>query len=202
MAPHPTPPHPDTRTHCAALAAQLETLRGMTARARWELEARLYDRRLLQVVWLLVLVLTVCCCWLSYPPTPLPTLAPVGGWVDVRFALPQVLVCGADLAMPAYPYTAFARCCCRLCPVRVLLLLPWLLPLAMPAPLSPPSPPFLPEQERLAYLQRVREQGDVAEMVFAVQSDLLRNLGNMTNRWVGRRVDTQLRRRRRGRLPN
>ena len=36
-------------------------------------------------------------------------------------------------------------------------------------------------QDRLAYLRRVREGGDVAEVMFAVRSDLLRNLGNMTN---------------------
>ena len=42
-------------------------------------------------------------------------------------------------------------------------------------------------QERLAHLQRVRAGGDVAEVMIAVRSDLLRNLGNMTNRcgcWV------------------
>ncbi len=42
-------------------------------------------------------------------------------------------------------------------------------------------------QERLAYLRRVRERGDVVDMMFAVRADLLRNLGNMTNRWVGAR---------------
>lgn len=42
-------------------------------------------------------------------------------------------------------------------------------------------------QERLAYLRRVRERGDVVDMMFAVRADLLRNLGNMTNRWGGAR---------------
>jgi hypothetical protein len=36
-------------------------------------------------------------------------------------------------------------------------------------------------QERLQYLRRVRQQGNVDEVMFAVRSDLLRNLGNMTN---------------------
>jgi hypothetical protein len=39
-----------------------------------------------------------------------------------------------------------------------------------------------PRQERLAYLRRVHASGDVAEVAFAVRADLLRNLGNMTNR--------------------
>lgn len=38
-------------------------------------------------------------------------------------------------------------------------------------------------QERLQYLRRVRQGGDVVEVMFAVRSDLLRNLGNMTSRW-------------------
>ena len=42
-------------------------------------------------------------------------------------------------------------------------------------------------QERLAYLKRVRSEGDVVEVMFAVRADLLRNLANMTSRWVGRR---------------
>ncbi|KAL4441473.1 hypothetical protein ABPG77_001977 [Micractinium sp. CCAP 211/92] len=36
-------------------------------------------------------------------------------------------------------------------------------------------------QERLQYLRRVRQGGDVFEVMFAVRSDLLRNLGNMTS---------------------
>lgn len=36
-------------------------------------------------------------------------------------------------------------------------------------------------QERLQYLRRVRQNGDVNEVMFAVRSDLIRNLGNMTN---------------------
>jgi hypothetical protein len=44
-----------------------------------------------------------------------------------------------------------------------------------------PLPP--PVQERLAHLRRVRGVGDVNEVMFAVRADLIRNLGNMTNRW-------------------
>ena len=36
--------------------------------------------------------------------------------------------------------------------------------------------------QRLKHLREVRERGDVAEMMFAVRADLLRNLGNMCNR--------------------
>ena len=35
---------------------------------------------------------------------------------------------------------------------------------------------------RLRGLERVRGRGDVGEVMFAVRSDLVRNLGNMTNR--------------------
>ena len=37
-------------------------------------------------------------------------------------------------------------------------------------------------QQRLRHLQHVRGSGKVADMIFAVRADLLRNLGNMTNR--------------------
>ena len=37
--------------------------------------------------------------------------------------------------------------------------------------------------ERLGHLRRVRQGGKIQEMMFAVRMDLLRNLGNMTNRW-------------------
>lgn len=50
------------------------------------------------------------------------------------------------------------------------------LPGCRPRPLLPPV------QERLQYLRRVRQGGDVFEVMFAVRSDLLRNLGNMTSR--------------------
>ncbi len=36
--------------------------------------------------------------------------------------------------------------------------------------------------QRLRHLREVRQRGDVAEMMFAVRADLLRNLGNMCNR--------------------
>ena len=36
--------------------------------------------------------------------------------------------------------------------------------------------------QRLRHLKAVRARGDVSEMMFAVRADLLRNLGNMTNR--------------------
>ena len=36
-------------------------------------------------------------------------------------------------------------------------------------------------QQRLRVLQAVRERGDPSEMMFALRSDLLRNLGNMAN---------------------
>ena len=39
-------------------------------------------------------------------------------------------------------------------------------------------------EERLQHLRVVRQQGDVHEMHVAVRADLLRNLGNMTNRWA------------------
>ena len=39
-------------------------------------------------------------------------------------------------------------------------------------------------QQRLRHLQHVRGSGKVADMIFAVRADLLRNLGNMTNRWA------------------
>lgn len=55
---------------------------------------------------------------------------------------------------------------------------------ALPAPPCCLAPtPLL--QERLAYLRRVRAAGDVWEIAFAVRSDLIRNLANMTNRWGG-----------------
>lgn len=38
--------------------------------------------------------------------------------------------------------------------------------------------------QRLRHLKAVRARGNVSEMMFAVRADLLRNLGNMTNRWV------------------
>ena len=37
-------------------------------------------------------------------------------------------------------------------------------------------------EERLKHLREVRERGHISEMMFAVRADLLRNLGNMTNR--------------------
>ena len=37
-------------------------------------------------------------------------------------------------------------------------------------------------QQRLQHLQHVRGSGKVVDMIFAVRADLLRNLGNMTNR--------------------
>ena len=43
-------------------------------------------------------------------------------------------------------------------------------------------------QDRVQYLQRVRKRGDVTEVMFALRADLLRNLGNMTNRWGGLRL--------------
>jgi len=39
-------------------------------------------------------------------------------------------------------------------------------------------------EERLKHLREVRERGQISEMMFAVRADLLRNLGNMTNRSV------------------
>lgn len=39
-------------------------------------------------------------------------------------------------------------------------------------------------EERLKHLKEVRERGQISEMMFAVRADLLRNLGNMTNRQV------------------
>ena len=50
-----------------------------------------------------------------------------------------------------------------------------------PCKLAPRDHTLARTQERLAYLRRVRARGDVAEMMFAMRSDLLRNLGNMTN---------------------
>lgn len=47
-------------------------------------------------------------------------------------------------------------------------------------------------QERRAYLQRVRERGEVVEVMFALRADLLRNLGNMTNRRVEQFVNALL----------
>jgi hypothetical protein len=38
-------------------------------------------------------------------------------------------------------------------------------------------------EERLRHLRQVRAGGRISEMMFAVRADLLRNLGNMTNRW-------------------
>lgn len=38
-------------------------------------------------------------------------------------------------------------------------------------------------ESRLSHLRRVRREGKVHEMVFAVRMDLIRNLGNMANRW-------------------
>ena len=43
-------------------------------------------------------------------------------------------------------------------------------------------------QQRLRHLKQVRQSGKVADMIFAVRADLLRNLGNMTNRCVRRLV--------------
>ena len=37
-------------------------------------------------------------------------------------------------------------------------------------------------EQRLRHLQHVRRSGKVSDMIFAVRADLLRNLGNMTNR--------------------
>ncbi|QDZ17736.1 triacylglycerol lipase [Chloropicon primus] len=37
-------------------------------------------------------------------------------------------------------------------------------------------------QARLAHLLKIREKGDVAEMVYALRTDMLRNLGNMSNK--------------------
>ena len=37
-------------------------------------------------------------------------------------------------------------------------------------------------EERLRHLRQVRAAGDVHEIMFAVRADLMRNLGNMTNR--------------------
>ena len=39
-------------------------------------------------------------------------------------------------------------------------------------------------EERLKHLREVRERGHISEMMFAVRADLLRNLGNMTNRYM------------------
>ena len=39
-------------------------------------------------------------------------------------------------------------------------------------------------EERLRHLRAVRKGGKTADMMFAVRSDLLRNLGNMANRYV------------------
>ncbi len=39
-------------------------------------------------------------------------------------------------------------------------------------------------EERLRHLRAVRKGGKIADMMFAVRSDLLRNLGNMANRYV------------------
>ncbi len=45
-------------------------------------------------------------------------------------------------------------------------------------------------EERLQHLRVVRQQGDVHEMHVAVRADLLRNLGNMTNRWASSSAST------------
>ena len=37
-------------------------------------------------------------------------------------------------------------------------------------------------EERLRHLKEVRGRGRISEMMFAVRADLMRNLGNMTNR--------------------
>lgn len=39
-------------------------------------------------------------------------------------------------------------------------------------------------KDRVRDLRRVRQHGKLGEMIFAVRADLLRNLGNMTNRCV------------------
>ena len=38
--------------------------------------------------------------------------------------------------------------------------------------------------QRLEHLRAVRSQGNIQRMLFAMRQDLLRNLGNMTNRWA------------------
>lgn len=39
-------------------------------------------------------------------------------------------------------------------------------------------------EQRLHHLQTVRRKGNIQQVVYTLRQDLLRNLGNMTNRWV------------------
>jgi TAG lipase/steryl ester hydrolase/phospholipase A2/LPA acyltransferase len=39
-------------------------------------------------------------------------------------------------------------------------------------------------QQKLSHLQKVREHGSVKEMMFALRSDLIRNIANIAKRWV------------------
>lgn len=45
-------------------------------------------------------------------------------------------------------------------------------------------------QQRLQHLQAVRQSGNLQQVIFALRQDLLRNLGNMTNRYVAQEADT------------
>ena len=125
----PPPHHPNSTPLSLLPRVQREALAGEGAEERSPREARLYDRRLLQVRF---------------------------GWGDARKRA-RALGCRGGCLTCAIKRTQ-ARTHTRL---------------------HTHTPAWL--QERLAYLRRVRARGDVAEMMFALRTDLLRNLGNMTN---------------------
>ena len=55
---------------------------------------------------------------------------------------------------------------------------------------TPPClcPACRPCREKVLHLRRVRAAGSVGDQMFALRADLLRNLGNITNRWAGAAV--------------
>lgn len=44
-------------------------------------------------------------------------------------------------------------------------------------------------QQKLSHLQRVRENGNVKEMMFALRTDLIRNVANIAKRWASILLD-------------
>ena len=115
----------------------------------------------------------------------------VRGWLgccSMGVVLRPAMLCGHVVLCGAMPCHAMPmRCQCK-CPGH-----PHAMPpRAMPRPCAPMPCPALPCHampchcpacpHTLALHAPPRLQGDVGEVMFAVRSDLLRNLGNMTNR--------------------